>query len=169
MNGRMSEYMRRGAWLARRIGPNVSREPCCRRSLGGAGQASGIRERFHLAPRIASKYALLDAGLPRAADDLLPPAGTEDRVAALNGNALHHEPYWRNAQRDSLPQTDRIAPSVVGLPMYCAPGKLMETSGCESRPAKVVADRLVSSLAGGAATYGLKRRQRSREDWDRAT
>jgi len=44
--------------------------------------------------------------------------------------------------------------------------KLMETSGCESRPAKVVADRLVSSLAGGAVTYGLKRRQRSCEDWD---
>ena len=49
---------------------------------------------------------------------------------------------------------------------YCAPGKLMQTSGCESRPAKVVADRPVSSLAGGAVTYGLKRRQRSREDWD---
>ena len=44
--------------------------------------------------------------------------------------------------------------------------KLMQTGGCKSRPAKVVADRLVSSLAGGAVTYGLKRRQRSREDWD---
>ena len=43
------------------------------------------------------------------------------------------------------------------------------TNGCESRPANVVADRLVSSLAGGAVTHGLKRRQRSREDWERAT
>jgi hypothetical protein len=42
----------------------------------------------------------------------------------------------------------------------------MQTSGCESRPAKVVADRLVSSLTGDAATHGLKRRQRSYEDWD---
>ena len=44
--------------------------------------------------------------------------------------------------------------------------KLMQTSGCESRPAKVVADRLVSSLAGDVVTHGLKRRQKSRADWD---
>jgi hypothetical protein len=45
-------------------------------------------------------------------------------------------------------------------------GKLMQTSGCKSRPANVAAGRLVSSLAGDAVTYRLKRRQRSREDWD---
>jgi dTDP-4-amino-4,6-dideoxygalactose transaminase len=121
MNGKMSEYHAAVGLAALDEWDHTARaNRAAVESYDRAAQAFGIRERLVLAPDIASNYALLDAGSL---------AGASDLVAALQarkiesrrwyGYGLHHEPYWRNAQRDALPQTDRIAPSVVGLPMYC--------------------------------------------------
>ena len=47
--------------------------------------------------------------------------------------------------------------------------KLMVACGCKSHPVKAVAGRLGSSLAGVAATRGLKCRQRPCGVWDRTS
>jgi dTDP-4-amino-4,6-dideoxygalactose transaminase len=85
-----------------------------------AARAHGLAERLVVAPDIASNYALLDAGSPSAANDVVAALGAENIESRWwYGHGLHYEPYLRDAERDLLPQTDRIAPSVVGLPIYC--------------------------------------------------
>jgi dTDP-4-amino-4,6-dideoxygalactose transaminase len=120
-NGKMSEYH-----AAVGLASLDEWDQTCRansaaaEAYGRAGQAFGLREGLVLAPDIASNYALLDAGSPRAANDLVA-ALRAQKIESRRwyGHGLHREPYWRDVQRDALPQTDRIAPSVVGLPMYC--------------------------------------------------
>jgi dTDP-4-amino-4,6-dideoxygalactose transaminase len=121
MNGKMSEYH-----AAVGLASLDEWDQTCRanraalEAYGRAAQAFGVRERLVLAPDIASNYALLDAGSPSAATGLVA-ALRAQKIESRRwyGHGLQHEPYWRNAQRDPMPQTDRIAPSVVGLPMYC--------------------------------------------------
>ncbi len=121
MNGKMSEYH-----AAVGLAALDEWDQTCRanraavEAYGRAAQAFGVRERLVLAPDIASNYALFDAGSPRAANDLVAALGAQ-KIESRHwyGQGLHQEAYWRNAQRDPLPHTDRIAPAVVGLPMFC--------------------------------------------------
>jgi hypothetical protein len=83
-----------------------------------AASEHGLGDRLILAPDIASNYALLDAGSPDAANAVVAALEAENIESRWwYGRGLHCEPYWRAAQRDPLPETDRIAPSVVGLPI----------------------------------------------------
>jgi dTDP-4-amino-4,6-dideoxygalactose transaminase len=78
----------------------------------------GLGDRLFLAPDIASNYALLDAGSTDAANAVVAALAAESIESRWwYGRGLHCEPYWRAAQHDPLPETDRIAPSVVGLPI----------------------------------------------------
>ncbi len=120
-NGKMSEYH-----AAVGLASLDEWDQTCRanravvEAYGCAAQAFGVRERLVLAPDIASNYALLDAGSQPAANDVVTALRTQKiESRRWYGVGLHHEPYWRNTHRDPLPQTDRIAPAVVGLPMYC--------------------------------------------------
>jgi dTDP-4-amino-4,6-dideoxygalactose transaminase len=119
-NGKMSEYHAavglasldewKEACVANRAVAQAYREAADERGLG---------EQLIVAPNIASNYALLDAGSPSAAKDVVA-ALRADNIESRwwYGYGLHHEPYWRSAERDPLPVTDSIAPSIVGLPMY---------------------------------------------------
>jgi dTDP-4-amino-4,6-dideoxygalactose transaminase len=83
-----------------------------------AGATYGIGDRLITSPEVASCYVLF-----RAAD--------EDHAAAIRsrlaqaridhrlwyGRGLHAEPYYANLSRDLLPVTERLAPTIIGLPM----------------------------------------------------
>jgi len=85
-----------------------------------AAHASGIAERLFSAPDVASNYALVDAGSAQLAATLVTKLAKEDIESRLwYGRGLHHEPYLFDAERDELPATDRLAPSLVGLPIAC--------------------------------------------------
>jgi dTDP-4-amino-4,6-dideoxygalactose transaminase len=143
-NGRMSEY-HAAVGLAALDGWNdvdrANRETVelYRRSAA----ARHIEERLHVAPRVASNYALVDAGSPAAADELtaaLKAEGIESR--RWYGRGLHREAYFRDVPRDRLPVTERIAPVLIGLPIY---------PGIEERDV----DRIVATAA--RATVVLER------------
>jgi dTDP-4-amino-4,6-dideoxygalactose transaminase len=85
-----------------------------------AARTHGLAARLFVAPDVASNYALLDAGSPSTANAVIAALRAKNiESRRWYGCGLHHEPYWHEAQRDPLPATDRIAPSVVGLPIYC--------------------------------------------------
>ncbi len=93
------------------------------------------------------------------------------RGSLLHGNRERSRltSYAGSHREGARAEADDVRSRPVRFARSVRQGKLMQTSGCESRPANVLADRLVSSLAGDAVTDRLKRRQRSYEDWDRAT
>ena len=119
MNGKMSEYHAAvglaslDAWQATSA---ANRAVATR--YRAAASAHGMSERLHVAPDVASNYALVDAGTPTLAAELIAALHAEQIESRLwYGRGLHAEPYWRVAQRDALPRTERLAPSLVGLPM----------------------------------------------------
>ena len=83
-----------------------------------AAHAHGISERLFVAPDVASNYAIVDAGTPARALELIATLGNERIESRLwYGSGLQAEPYWRDAESDALDITERIAPALVGLPM----------------------------------------------------
>ena len=119
MNGKMSEYH-----AAVGLASLDTWDETCRanravaESYRLAARTHGLTARLFVAPDVASNYALLDAGSPGMADDIAAALGTAQIGCRLwYGRGLHHEPYLHGAERDPLPETDRIAPSVVGLPI----------------------------------------------------
>jgi len=118
-NGKMSEYH-----AAVGLASLDTWDETCRanravtQSYRVAARTHGLSARLFVAPDVASNYALLDAGSPSMADDVIAALRAErieDRL--WYGRGLHREPHLRHAERDPLPETDRIAPSIVGLPI----------------------------------------------------
>ena len=121
LNGKMSEY-HAAVGLAALDGWDETRQlnQTVAMAYRASATASGIGDRLFVAPDVASNYALLDADSPSAATALvaaLAKDGIESRL--WYGRGLHREPYWVDAERDELPVTDRLAPSLVGLPIAC--------------------------------------------------
>ena len=118
-NGKMSEY-HAAVGLASLDGWD---ETCrANRAVAAAYRLAagthGLAEQLFVAPDVASNYALLDAGSPTAADDVVAALRAQQIEYRLwYGRGLHHEPYLRDVERDPLPETDRIAPSILGLPI----------------------------------------------------
>ena len=78
----------------------------------------GLSRHLVTAPEIASCYMLYRADSPEQANDLraeLDRRAIEHRL--WYGQGLHREPYFANAPRDSLPSTEQLASSLIGLPM----------------------------------------------------
>ena len=83
-----------------------------------AAQAQSLADRLFVAPQVASNYALLDAGTAKGAGVLIAALHAQKIESRLwYGRGIHHETYWRAAERDELPVTDRLAPALVGLPI----------------------------------------------------
>ena len=121
LNGKMSEY-HAAVGLAALDGWNAMRQAnrAVSDAYRAAAHASGIAERLFSAPDVASNYALVDAGSAQLAATLVTKLAKEDIESRLwYGRGLHHEPYLFDAERDELPATDRLAPSLVGLPIAC--------------------------------------------------
>ena len=118
-NGKMSEYHAAVGLAALDAWDSTSSaNHAVASAYRAAAIASGFAERLFVAPDTSSNYALLDAWSPSAATALvasLAQDGIESRL--WYGSGLHREPYWAHVERDELPHTDRIAPSLVGLPI----------------------------------------------------
>jgi dTDP-4-amino-4,6-dideoxygalactose transaminase len=119
LNGKMSEYhaavglAELDAWQVK-----ASAFRSAAAAYRRAGATYGIGDRLITSPEVASCYVLF-----RAAD--------EDHAAAIRsrlaqaridhrlwyGRGLHAEPYYANLSRDLLPVTERLAPTIIGLPM----------------------------------------------------
>jgi len=83
-----------------------------------ASSAHGIAERLFVSSAVASNYAIVDAGSDGRADALIE-ALQHEHIESRRwyGRGVHTEPYWCDAERDALPNTERIAPALVGLPI----------------------------------------------------
>jgi dTDP-4-amino-4,6-dideoxygalactose transaminase len=120
MNGKMSEYHAAVGLASLDIWAETCR---ANRAVAEAYTATarlhGLAERLAVAPDVASNYALLDTGSPGAADDVVAALRAE-RIESRRwyGCGLHREPYLHAVECDPLPLTDRIAPCVIGLPIY---------------------------------------------------
>lgn len=121
LNGKLSEYHAAvGLAALDEWGTTRAANESVAAAYRAAAQTHGIADRVFVAPTVASNYALIDAGSGDAADALattLTNAGIESRL--WYGRGLRHEPYWTNVERDDLAITDRVAPSLLGLPMAC--------------------------------------------------
>ena len=119
MNGKMSEY-HAAVGLA---SLDAWQETCRANGLiadayRAGARTHGIGARLFVAPDIASNYALVHAGSTVLADQLIA-ALKDEHIESRRwyGRGLHTEPYWRAVERDRLPVTDHLAPSLVGLPI----------------------------------------------------
>jgi len=83
-----------------------------------AASAQGIADRLFVSSVVASNYAIVDAGSAIRADALIE-ALKHEHIESRRwyGRGVHTEPYWSDAERDSLPVTECIAPALVGLPI----------------------------------------------------
>ncbi len=118
-NGKMSEYHAAvglaalDAWDSTCVANRAVAD-----TYRNAANAHGISQRLYVAPDVASNYAIVDAGNATLAVELSAALGAERIESRLwYGTGVKTEPYWRNAEADSLDITARIAPSLVGLPM----------------------------------------------------
>jgi dTDP-4-amino-4,6-dideoxygalactose transaminase len=119
INGKMSEY-HAAVGLAELDGWSAKREDYNRVALAYRlhAQACQRSDRFITSPFVASNYSLF-----RAAD------GTEANVVGESldreriehrrwyGLGLHREAYFRTLSADSLDNTDRLAQTLIGLPV----------------------------------------------------
>jgi len=119
-NGKMSEYHAAVGLASLDVWP----EKCAANTrvsetYRGAAGAHGVADRLVIAPAIASNYALFVAGSEDEARDVMEAlldARIESRL--WYGRGLHREPYFSSVARDPTPCADRIAPTVIGLPVF---------------------------------------------------
>ncbi len=84
----------------------------------GLAQRQGLDARLHLAPRLISVYALLEAegaAAARRLEDHLRARRVETRRWYEGG--LHRQPHFRRLGRDPLPVTEGLSERLLGLPM----------------------------------------------------
>ncbi len=119
-NGKMSEYHAAvGLASLDEYDTTASRNRTVALAYRTAARAYGLDERLYVAPDVASNYALIDAGSPSAGDAVVAALEAEKiESRRWYGCGLQHEAYLVEALHDPLPETERIAPSLIGLPMY---------------------------------------------------
>ncbi len=104
--------------------------------------AAGLAHRFVGAPDVASCYSLFvcaDLGEADAIQRALAATGVDHRF--WYGLGLHRQTHLREAARGPLPNTDALAPRIIGLPMA------VDLSSDAM-------DRIVAAVKGGIADAG---------------
>jgi dTDP-4-amino-4,6-dideoxygalactose transaminase len=118
-NGKMSEYHAAvglaalDGWHAQRSALAVVVESYRQRM-----ESEGLAQLFLGAPDISLSYALLrcaSANSCSGSQTALNESGIDTRL--WYGGGLHHHSYFATRSRDDLPETDRIAGTLLGLPM----------------------------------------------------
>jgi dTDP-4-amino-4,6-dideoxygalactose transaminase len=115
-NGKMSEY-HAAVGLAELDGWDAKRAAQQAVADAYAAAATKLGLSIHTAPFVASNHALFEAvdeAHAAAALAALDREGLDHRYWYNGG--LHHEPYFSQVSRDSLPQVERLAPRLLGLP-----------------------------------------------------
>ncbi len=119
-NGKMSEYHAAvGLASLDEFDVTARRNRSVALAYQAVALAHGLGDRLFVAPDVASNYALVDAGSPPVGEAVVA-ALAEENIESRRwyGNGLQREPYLAAALHDPLPETERIAPSLIGLPIY---------------------------------------------------
>jgi dTDP-4-amino-4,6-dideoxygalactose transaminase len=116
-NGKMSEY-HAAVGLAELDGWDDKRAAFRRVAADYRRAAAAHGVIVHAAPAIASNYVLVEATTAAHARAI---RASLDREGLGNrqwyGEGLHREPHFRAAPRDELPEVERIAPRLIGVPV----------------------------------------------------
>ena len=79
---------------------------------------AGLADRLVAAPEVASCYVLYRSADAREATCIKEALiGSKVGFRSWYGDGVHGQPHFHNVSRDALEVTDRIAPTLIGLPM----------------------------------------------------
>ncbi len=135
INGKMSEYHAAVGLAELETWADKLR---CYAAVAARYRQSGAAAPLHLAPDIASNYALLETASKDETDEVmraLTRAGIGNR--RWYGTGVHRQPYCERFGRDPLPHSEDLADRLVGLPMAVdmTPGEVRDVVAAARRHA----------------------------------